>query len=71
MVPSLSRDFDPRPSGACSGLARVSLESFDRLTIPSLSRDKLLGSASKPARPPVAVLRAVRSEDVVFVNNPG
>jgi hypothetical protein len=49
----------------------VSLESFDRLTIPSLSRDKLLGSASKPAGPPVAVLRADMSEDVVFVNNPG
>jgi len=32
---------------------------------------KLLGSASKPAGPPVAVLRAVMSEDAVFVNKPG
>ena len=51
--------FDPRPLGACSGLARGSLEQAARQRVETRKTAALV------------VLRAVMSEDAVFVNNPG
>ncbi len=64
-VPSLSRDFDSGPAGLRSGLARVSLEPFGRLRVPSIVEGQAAPQRVETCR------HAVMSEDGVFVNNPG
>ena len=60
-----------RPYGPALRTSR-SAEPSSRAFVPSSGRGaQAEGRTTKPAGPPVAVLRAVMSEDVVFVNKPG